>query len=266
MEKTFGFVGAGNMGSALVRGLVAKQVVDPSNIFACDLDKEKIERLQAETKINATCDVGEVGDKVDVLFIAVKPQDIEKLLKSIPHNLEGVLVVSIAAGVPTKKIEEKIPKARVVRVMPNTPAKVSEMASAYCLGASARPEDGELVAELLSSLGVCVKVEENLMDAVTGLSGSGPAYIYLVIQALVEGGVKQGLSEGDAMELAVQTVKGAAEMVAKSGKSPKELIDEVASPGGTTIEGLKVLEEYKVREAFQKAVEAAAEKSRVLSG
>ena len=149
--------------------------------------------------------------------------------------------------------------------MPNTPALVGELSAGYCLGKASSEEDAELVGDLLKSIGVAVKVSEELMDAVTGLSGSGPAYVYYLIDALSKAGVKQGLNEKDALALSAKTVKGAAEMVLSTGKSPQELIDMVCSPGGTTIEGMKVLEESDVQSVLAKTVKAAAEKSRKLS-
>jgi pyrroline-5-carboxylate reductase len=189
----------------------------------------------------------------------------DDVLSDIKGEAEGKLFVSIAAGVKIEKLEGALPGARVIRVMPNSPAAVSEMAAAYAPGATAGGDDEKLVERVLNSLGTAVKVEEEMLDAVTGLSGSGPAYIYYIIRALADAGVSEGLPEDVALKLAAQTVKGAGEMVLKSGKGPKELIDLVTSPGGTTVEGMSVLESEDVDESFKRAVTAATMRSRELS-
>jgi pyrroline-5-carboxylate reductase len=265
MAKQIGFIGAGNMGSALIKGFLSQRAVEPENVYACDKDEEKVKKLSEETGVHYTLNSLELLDEVEVLFIAVKPQDVEHLLAQIGSKIKNILLVSVAAGIPTSYIEARAPEARVIRVMPNMPAAVYEMAAAYSLGASATKDDEAVLEELLKKTGICYKVDEGLMDSVTGLSGSGPAYAYYIIKALAEGGVQQGLPEDVALNLAVQTVKGAAVMVENTHKTPQQLIDEVTSPGGTTIEGLKVLDEYKVNEALKKAVDAATQKSRELS-
>jgi len=265
MARRIGFIGVGHLGSAILKALLSQRTVEPENIYACDVEESKLEGLSEETGINTTCESRDLLDEVEVLFIAVKPQDMESLLSHIGPKLKDILVISLAAGVPSSFIEARAPEARVVRVMPNMPVSVNEMAAAYSLGESATKEDEAVVEDLLNKVGKSVPVQEELMDAITGLSGSGPAYIYYVIKAMAEGGVKQGLPEEVALNLAVQTVKGASAMISGQDRKPQELIDEVASPGGTTIEGLKMLDQYSVDEAFQKAVEAATIKSKKLS-
>ncbi|MHC4592824.1 MAG: pyrroline-5-carboxylate reductase [Planctomycetota bacterium] len=174
--------------------------------------------------------------------------------------------MSIAAGVTLGRLEELLGTDRLIRVMPNTPALVGEGAAAFATAAGATEEDAAVVEEMLGSVGICVRVAEDLMDAVTGLSGSGPAYIYLVIEALADGGAKMGLPQDVASALAAQTVLGAARMVLKTGRAPKDLRDDVTTPGGTTVEGLRVLEESGVPKALADAVAAATEKSRLLAG
>jgi pyrroline-5-carboxylate reductase len=255
-----GFIGIGRMGQALMMGFITKGLLAKDDVLAYDIDLSKPKKLGVQTKYSAF----EVVENSDAVFICVKPKDFDNVLDEIKDICGSRLVVSIAAGVTTKYIESRLHEARVVRVMPNTPALVYELAAAYCLGARTSEEDAEFVGGLLNSIGVAFRVEENLMDAVTGLSGSGPAYIYYVIKALTDAGVKQGLSEQASLNLVLQTVRGAVDMVVVSNRDPVDLMEEVKSPGGTTIEGLKVLDDMGVDEAFIKAVDAAAQKSRKL--
>jgi pyrroline-5-carboxylate reductase len=229
-----------------------------------DLSDERLAEL-GSLGVSAVKDNRALAGGSGVVFLCIKPQNMAAVLDEVASACSGKLVVSIAAGVTTKFIEKKLSGARVVRVMPNTPALVGELAGGYCLGKTAGRRDGVLVGGLLSSLGVAVEVPESLMDAVTGLSGSGPAYYYYIIDAFAKAGVKQGLSEKDALALAAKTAKGAAEMLLASGKTPKELIEAVCSPGGTTIEGMKVLEASDIGSVLLNAVSAATEKSRKLS-
>jgi len=200
------------------------------------------------------------------MFVAVKPDEVGDLLKEISPGLnEKHLIVSIAAGVTLAKMEASVPPGtRVVRVMPNTPALVGASASAFALGKAATPEDAQLVTELLSSVGIAYQVKESLLDAVTGLSGSGPAYVYMIIEALSDGGVAAGLPREVATKLAAQTVLGGAKMVLETNLHPGALKDMVTSPGGTTIEGLHELEKAGLRAGLMNAVRAATEK--VLAG
>jgi len=252
------------MGSALVRALIEKNAVTAKDVIISDISEERLIEL-GSLGVATTRDNRNLTSKSDVVFLCVKPQLMAAVLDEIAPACSGKLVVSIAAGVSTKYVEKKLSGARVIRVMPNTPALVGELAAGFCLGKTAGRSDGELVGGLLSSLGVAVVVQEKLMDAVTGLSGSGPAYYYYIIDALARAGVRQGLSEQDALALAAKTAKGAAEMVLASGKNPKELIEMVCSPGGTTIEGMRVLEASDIRGVLEKTVAAATEKARKLS-
>jgi len=255
-----GFIGVGRMGSALISGFTAKGLLRPADIRAYDPDTRRLSSLNIHSEYSAF----EVVEKSDVVFLCVKPRDLEGVLDEIKDVAGSRLIVSIVAGVSTCKIESKLREARVVRVMPNTPAVIYEAASAYCLGSRVLPEDDVFVGSLLNSVGVAYKVREELMDAVTALSGSGPAYVYYVAEALVAAGVREGLSEEVSMNLVQQTLRGAAGMLSATGKKPAELIDEVRSPGGTTVEALKVLDKRDVAKAFADAVKAAAKKSRQL--
>lgn len=258
-----GFIGCGNLGSSLVRGLLGSGALKTKEVIVSDSDEEKLRELK-KLGIQTTSDNKKLVKDCDTIFIAVKPDIVESVLKEVEEFSKGRLFVSVAAGVSTKFIEART-KARVVRAMPNICGAVAEMASCFSLGGRATPEDERLVKRLLGSGGTTFKVDEKLMDAITGLSGSGPAYFYLVIKALQEAGVELGLSNDIALKLAAQTAKGAGEMVLRSDKELDELTKMVCSPKGTTIEGLKVLERQGVFEAFKNAVKAAAKRSKELS-
>jgi pyrroline-5-carboxylate reductase len=204
-----------------------------------------------------------VTTQADCLFLAVKPQQMADVLGQLAGRLnDRQLVVSVAAGVPLATISKALGAGpRLVRVMPNTPCLIGQGASAYCLGPGTRADDGQLVGRLLESVGLAFQVEEKLLDAVTGLSGSGPAFVYLMIEALSDGGVRMGLPRDVALALAAQTVRGAAELVISSRQHPAVLKDQVASPGGTTIAGLQTLETGAVRGVLMAAVEAATRRS-----
>lgn len=257
-----GIIGSGNLGSSFIKGLVKSKTIEPNNIIVADPVKEKLEEIK-KLNVETTTNNKKVAKQSEKIFLAVKPDDISKVLEETNLSSDK-LVISLAAGVPTTYLQ-KHTKARTIRVMPNLAGKITEMASAYTLGPNAKEEDEKFVEKILNQLGETVKVEEDLMDAVTGLSGSGPAYIFIIIQALRDAGKELGLSEESAFKLVVQTVKGSAELALESDKTLEEFIDMVCSPKGTTIEGVKILEDEKVREVFKKAVEAASERAEELS-
>jgi pyrroline-5-carboxylate reductase len=265
-EHSIGFLGAGKMATALARGFLNAGLVVPERLTASDLVPAARESFAQETRARVAESNIEVAQAARVLVIAVKPDQVAGLLTEIRGAVtKDHVLVSIAAGVPLAKLEAALPEgARVIRVMPNTPALVGASASAYALGKAATVEDGRLAHALLSAVGLAFQVKEPLLDAVTGLSGSGPAYVYLMIEALSDGGVAAGLPREAATRLAAQTVLGAARMVLETGQHPGALKDMVTSPGGTTIEGLHELEKANVRGALINAVRAAAEKSRKL--
>lgn len=257
-----GIIGCGNLGSSFIEGLVKSTAVKPENIIAADPVEDKLEQIE-KLGIKTTTDNNEVAKESEILFIAIKPDKVEKVLEEM--NLSNdKLVISLAAGIPTDYLQEHT-NARIIRVMPNLAGKVTEMTSAYTTAPNATEEDKKFIEKTLNKLGKTIKIEENLMNAVTGLSGSGPAYIFIVIQALRDAGKELGMSEKGAFQLAAQTVKGSAELAMKSDKTLEEFIDMVCSPKGTTIEGVKILEDNKVQEAFEKAVKAATERAEELA-
>lgn len=265
-EFTVGFLGAGQMATALAKGFLAAQQVTAERLVACDVLPAAANRFHEQTGGRAAKSTSDVLASADVVFLAVKPQHMSGLLAEAARSVqEQHLFISIAAGVPLATLEAGLgPKSRVVRVMPNTPSLIGRGASAFALGTRATPADGKLVEQLLSTVGIALAVSEPLLNAVTGLSGSGPAYVYLMIEALSDGGVRMGLPRDVASQLAAQTVLGAAEMVLRTGQHPGALKDAVASPGGTTIAGLHALEQHGVRGALMDAVQAATERSREL--
>lgn len=257
-----GVIGCGKMGTALVQGAIGAGVVEPGEVLGTDVIPAARENFANLTGARITTEISEVLDASDVLLLCTKPQDVFSALAGLKSGGVGKLVISIAAGVTIADLEKNLPEEmRVIRTMPNTPALVGKGAAAYSLGGRCREGDEETVRSLLCAVGMAVSLPEKLMDAVTGLSGSGPAYVYLMIEAMADGGVRAGLPRAEALMLAAQTVSGAAEMVLQTGKHPALLKDMVTSPGGTTIAGLAVLEERSVRSAFIDAITAATHRS-----
>jgi len=261
-----GFLGAGKMASALAKGIVKAGVARPEDLIASDV----MDAARASFAKDVGCKVSasniEVAEAADVLLIAVKPDQVEDVLRELAGKLSSRhLILSIAAGVTIVRLAGALKSgARVIRVMPNTPALVGASASAFALGGSATSEDAALAQRIFSAVGVAFQVKESLLDAVTGLSGSGPAYAYAIIEALSDGGVAAGLPRDIATKLAAQTMLGAAKMVLETGQHPGALKDMVTSPGGTTIEGLHELEKGRLRGTLMNAVRAASDKSKKL--
>ncbi|MGV7229885.1 MAG: pyrroline-5-carboxylate reductase [Nitrospirales bacterium] len=257
------FLGAGNMAEALVAGIGKAKLSAPEFLLATDISPSRLELLKDRYHIQVGAQNLDAVLWADVIILCVKPQVVHKVLTEIQTSLsEKQLVISLAAGVPIKGIQEKIGQTiPLVRAMPNTPAVIQEgvTALAGCKGLSL--EQLKVAQGLFESVGKVVVVDESLMDAVTGLSGSGPAYVYLAIEALIDGGVRVGLPRNIAHILAVQTVLGAAKMVRETGEHPALLKDRVTSPGGTTIAGLQRLEEGGLRATLIEAVEAATHRS-----
>lgn len=267
LQQKIGFLGSGRMATALARGCVRSGLVNSSQVLAAD-PHEAARQVFAEQVPGAQMidDNRQVLAASDLVVLAVKPQVMPELLFQIAKDIATRhVLVSIAAGFTLEKMAASLPAyARLVRVMPNTPCLVGLGASCYSLGPTATAEDGAMVQKILDSVGQAFAVEEKMLDAVTGLSGSGPAFVYTLIEALAGGGVAEGLPAKLAGQLAAQTVRGAAEMVLATSYSPAELRDQVTSPGGTTLAGLEALDQQHGAAAFRAAVKAATRRSREL--
>lgn len=257
---TIGFMGGGNMAAALIKGMLHAKVVAPENVIVSDVKKERLEQLHRAHGVRVTTDNHALVRDLDVLVVSVKPQVVDKALGAIGKEVAPkTLVVSVAAGVPIEALESRLPSgARVIRTMPNTPATVLAGATAVSAGAHATEADVALATRLFDAVGKTVVLDENLLDAVTGLSGSGPAYVMLIIEALADGGVKMGLHRDTALTLAAQTVFGSAKLLLETGEHPGRLKDMVTSPGGTAIAGLHTLESGALRKTLIDAVESAS--------
>lgn len=264
LTQKIGFVGAGQMARALAGGFVKAGLIDPSQVLAYDVAQPAIEAFgQSVPGAKSMNSAASLASQADVIFLAVKPQQMAAVLAELRPVLKpDHLVISIAAGVRMATLANGLGDGvRLVRVMPNTPCLVGQSASGYCLGPTTSADDGALVGQLLGAVGRAFAVDEKLLDAVTGLSGSGPAFVYTVVEALSDGGVRMGLPRDVALALAAQTVLGAAQMVLETGEHPAVLKDRVTSPGGTTIAGLQALESGGLRAALMAAVEAATRRS-----
>ena len=264
-EKSIGFVGAGNMAEAMIRGLLRGEVFKPKQITASAPRQERQSELAEKYGIHATADNREAA-RQSIVVLSVKPQILSRVLDEISETVSAEsLVISIAAGVPVAAIQLKLrPGTRVVRAMPNTPALVDAGATAIARGEHARESDLEDAKRIFDAVGVTVVLDESLLDAVTGLSGSGPAYVFLILEALSDAGVKVGLSRRTAQLLAAQTLLGSAKLLIETNEHPGRLKDMVTSPGGTAITGLHTLEHGGLRTTLMNAVEAATRRSREL--
>lgn len=259
-------IGLGRMGSALLKGIMNAGIAKAEDIIASDPLLTEEESNLDFYGIRTTRDNLLAIRTADLIILAVKPQLFPSLAASYAGEIKDKLIVSIIAGLSIAKLSKELGAARrIIRVMPNTPALINEGISALAASPTVKEEEMALVKKIFQSLGEVVEVEEDLMDGVTGLSGSGPAYVYLMIEALTDGGVLTGLSRDLALKLATWTVQGAAKMVLETGRHPGELKDMVTSPAGTTIRGLELLEERGFRSALIAAVKAAADRSRELN-
>ena len=266
LKEKIGVVGAGKIGAAIARGVIRAGLVTKESVMASDVSDVLRQAIAQELGVKATANNGELCDFADIVILAVKPQIVDPVAKEIAGKLgKTKLLVSVAAGVPLSRIEVSLSQgARVVRVMPNIPCVVGAGAAGFAGGSHATPADLEKVGAILNSFGIGLPVEEKYLDAVTGLSGSGPAYVFLFMEALADGGVQVGLARDVALKLAMQTVYGAARMALEAGKHLGELKDEVTSPGGTTIAGLYAMEQKGFRGTVIDAVVSATKRSQEL--
>lgn len=261
-----GIIGGGAMAENILRGILKAQLVSPDKIIVSDIRQDRLSELKELFGVKTLLDNVELVSKAETIIIAVKPQNMRLLLEEIRQTItEHKLIISIAAGIKTTAIAEGLRgKGRIIRSMPNIAAKVLASATALCAGPGATGDDMTLAKKLFDAIGITVVVSEDLMDAVTGLSGSGPAYIFVIIEALADAGVRAGLQRQVAMKLAAQTCLGAAQLVLGTQDHPAALKDQVASPAGTTIAGLAALEQAGLRNALIQAVAAAVSRSQEL--
>ena len=260
-----GFIGFGNMAQAIAKGILGKELLKPADIIASRRDETKLEAISKQLGINATSDNREVVEKSDVIILAVKPSMLPGVIGEIRDITADKLVISIAAGKTIKWICEQFGSTKkIIRCMPNTPALVGEACTGLCANALVSQSEKESALELFKSLGIAREVNENLMDVVVGVSGSSPAYVFLFIEAMADAAVLEGMPRDMAYEFAAQAVMGSAKLMLKTGKHPGELKDMVCSPGGTTIEAVRVLEEKGLRAAVMDATISCIEKSKKL--
>jgi len=270
MDKHIGFIGTGHMARALARGFLVTETLTKEHLFGYDINSEAAKKFADQTGGTIMSSTKDLVAESDVVFLAVKPQQMGGVLHSISalraHGFNP-LWITIAVGISTKTyLKELGNTARLIRVIPNTPCLVGEGASGFYASEEVKPSDIELAANLLSTVGIAIQFPERQLDAVAGLSGSGPAYVYMMIEAMADGGVKMGLSREHAMKLAAQTVLGSAKMILHTGDHPELLKDKVCSPRGTTISGVHALEQGGFRASLINAVEAATQRSHEMEG
>lgn len=260
-----GFVGGGAIAEALLSGILQKELITSENIFVSEIVSDRRKYLNEKYNINVFADAKELMKTVNILFLTVKPQVVEGVLEDLKSIVpSSTLIISVVAGLKLEKLEGAFVQNPVIRVMPNTPVAVGEGMTALALGSKADNEDGTVAQKIFDSVGKTVLLPESAMDAVTGLSGSGPGYGFVIIDALADAGVKVGLTRKDAITLAAQTLLGSAKMVLETGEHPAKLRDMVTSPAGTTIAGIHVLEQAGLRAALIDAVEAATLRSKAM--
>ena len=265
LSESIGVIGTGKMGSALIRGLLKEKLVNPDQILAYDISYEVLMDLVEDTGINAALNNQQIVEQSDIIFICVKPQVFVTTLQKLQIVFTSdQLVISIVAGIPLSTIEKLTGNARCIRIMPNMPFQVGEGAAGYSLGTRNDNRDSEIVEIVFSSLGKVFQFPEYLLDAVTGLSGTGPAYVFVFIEALADGGVLAGLPRREALILSAQTVMGAAKLLLEQNIHPGILKDAIMSPGGTTASALQLMEARGFRSILIDAVEAATKKSQFL--
>ena len=267
IDRSIAILGAGNMGSALMKGIINAKLTTPKKIIACDINRTKLQALSAEWKVRSTTDLKEAVQVSDILLLCVKPQVLQSALKVIKESIRSNhLLISIVAGVRIAFIQQILKaKIGIVRTMPNIASTIGEGAAALAFNEHVSLEQQNIAKSIFDAVGEVVVVTEDQLDAVTGLSGSGPAYIFMVIEALIDGGVKMGLTRDVATKLAVQTVLGSAKLAKISGVHPAILRDQVATPGGTTINAIHELESHGLRAMLINAVVTATKRSEELS-
>ena len=259
MQKPISFIGTGKMAAALISCIYKN-----NEIIASDHKEENLARIKSQFKIKTTTDNKEAVRNSDIIFICVKPQDIDFVLHETKNEIKNQLVVSIAAGIKIKHIESILGKKRIIRIMPNINCLVGEMAAGLCAGKYATRDDIKTVSEILNSAGISFLIKEDLMDALSAVSGAGPAFFAYFIQAIADAGVKKGLSKELSYKLAAKTALGTGKLLIEKNLGPENLIKMVASKRGVTLAGLKVLNKHKVKKILEKTFNAAYKRSREL--
>ncbi len=267
IDRGIAVLGAGNMGSALLKGIINAKLTPPQKITACGVHLDKLQKLSEQWKVNHTLNLVDAVQSSEIVLLCVKPQTLPKVLNEIKNSVRSEqLMISIAAGVKISFIQQALgQEVAIVRSMPNIASTVDEGATAVAFGQFVSEEQQRIAISIFEAVGEVVVVQEEQLDAVTGLSGSGPAYVYMVIEALVDGGVKMGLSREVAMKLAIQTVLGSAKLVKESQLHPAILRDQVTTPGGTAINAIHELESHGLRSMLINAVATATKRSEELS-
>lgn len=266
MDKTIGFIGAGKMATAIIKGLLKSGLFDKNHIIASEPNKDYAHKTEKELGIKMVHNNREAAAEADIILLAVKPFVVKEVLTEIEDRIDNSkVIITIAAGISSSRVEEILEKeARVIKVMPNTPALLGEGMSAVCKGEHATEEDFETVIKIFESVGKVIKAKEEDIDAITGVSGSGPAFYYYIIDAIAKAGEKLGLDYKTALMLSAQTALGSAKMILESGVEPQQLITNVTTPGGTTAEGNKVLNESNISDILFETVEKTAKKSELM--
>ena len=259
-----GFIGAGKLAGSVIRGLMRAEFCEPDKIIASEPNEQTRATLQRDTAVHVTAANAEVAEKADAIFIGVKPGMVLGVLRELAKQLENKLVISLAGGVRIASME-RTANARFMRALTNTPSVICRAATGISRGNRSTTDDVEAVKKIFGAIGVVVEVDEPKIDIVTALSGSGPAFVYTIIDALAKGGTKLGFPENISMELAVQTVIGAGELMKESKMSAEELVRMVVTPGGTTAAGLAVMEKMKTSESLIAAVETATKRSQEMA-
>lgn len=255
MEKKLGFIGFGKMAYAICKGVVSSNFINKDNIYAYDINEEQLKKSALEIGVNYTLDVNFLLNKCDVVLIATKPFVVQDVLSSIENISDNKLIISILAGIPISTFEDELSNSRIVRVMPNTPAMVNEGMSVVCGGKSSTDSDVDFVYNMFLNLGEALILDESKINAVTAVSGSGPAFYYYIIDLIAKAGEKLGLNYDDALKLSAQTALGASKMILKNSISPADLIKAVTTPNGTTAEGNKVLVESDIDKILFETIE-----------
>ena len=263
-KHSLGFIGAGKLAGSVIRGLLLKNFCEPDAIIANEPNSETRAQLQNERGILFANTNTEVAEKAEIIFLGVKPQMVLPVLRELGGALANKLVVSFAAGIRIAQMEAVTP-ARVMRVLTNTPSAIGRAASAFASGPRATDQDREKIQAMFNAIGLAVQVDDEQMDAVTALAGSGPAFVYAIIEALAHGGEKMGLTKQSALRLAAQTALGASDLMITSEKSPADLIKMVVTPGGTTAAGLRIMDEHGIAKAIADAVKAATKRSQEMA-